>query len=96
MPRWKGTHNAEGQRLHCRVNYMMCARQKLEQKKGAHFCHIKYVFTCMMSIFEPDASSLLFSKRRDLIVKGTDFTCLLMDQGAEQTDLSFRVPPTQP
>ena len=52
------------------MNYVMQAGQKLEQKKGAHVCNIMYVVACVMSVLEADASSLLFSRRRDLMVKG--------------------------
>ena len=61
MSRWKGTgRSTEGQQLDCRVNYVMRAGQKLEQKKGAHVCNIMYIVACVMSVLEPDASSLLF------------------------------------
>lgn len=52
------------------MNYVILGGQKLEQKKGVHFCNIKHVFTCLILILEPDASSLIFSKRRDLTGKG--------------------------
>lgn len=47
------------------MNYFILGGQKLEQKKGVHFCNIKYVFMCVILILEPDASSLIFFQKEE-------------------------------